>query len=381
MLSGEAILQILLIAAGAAVAVTVAGLLIARWRRRDSIAVQLWLVGLAAPLSMVLAVTAIAAQMYVSRHDLQVLLWVAGVSAVLSVAAALFLGYRVRAASAGLSAAARRVGDGQVVDADPTVWREFAEVSRQLAAASRELAEARRAAEALDATRRQFFAWVSHDLRTPLTGLRAMAEVLEEGATDDPQEYYRRIRLRVDSMNKLVDDLFALARLDEAGLILQVDEVELLDVVSDAVAEIGDYAAERRLRVVHDGVAGRVVRADPAEMTRVLVNLLSNSIRFAPAGSEVTVSAETADAGGTLISVTDRGPGVPIDQLDRIFEVGWRADAARGGPAGEGSSGDSLPASAGIGLPIVRGIVDAHGGEVRAINGPDGFRVTAWLPG
>ncbi|MBD0024172.1 two-component sensor histidine kinase [Gordonia pseudamarae] len=372
------------IVAIAAVCTTVVTALCAggvRWNARGSITSQIWLMAIASPLSVVAAVTVIAVQMYVSQHDFQVLLWVLGVSSVMSVAAATVVGRTARLSMVALRDSARRVGDGDVVGADGTGWKEFAEVSQQLADTSRRLASARREIEELDASRRQFFAWISHDLRTPLTGVRAMAEVLEEGVAADPGDYIRRIREQVDSMSRLVDDLFELSRLTESGLRLRCEPLELVDIVSDAVADVRVAAAERGMRIIHDGVHGITVWADPHEFTRVVVNLLTNSIKYAPRGSEILISARTDElTGNTVVSVADQGPGVADADLPSIFEVGWRADVART-PSSRDSSLSGSSSSAGLGLAIVRGIVQAHGGEVRAENVSGGFRLDVVLPG
>ncbi|HMS76267.1 HAMP domain-containing sensor histidine kinase [Gordonia sp. (in: high G+C Gram-positive bacteria)] len=381
MLHAWDIAQIVAIAAGCTVVVTAACIGLIRYNAHGSITSQIWLMAVASPLSVVASVTVIAVQMYVSQHDFQVLLWVLGVSAAMSVMAATVVGRTARSSMLTLRESARRIGDGDVIGTDGTGWKEFAEVSEQLSDTSRRLAAARKEIEELDASRRQFFAWISHDLRTPLTGLRAMAEVLEDGVAADPGDYIRRIRLQVGTMSRLVDDLFELSRLTEGGLRLRCEPLELVDVVSDSVSDVRAAATERGMRITHSGVAGITVWADPHELTRVVVNLLTNSIKYAPPGSEILISASVDDGTGrTVISVADQGPGVPDADLSNIFEVGWRADAART-PATADEAPEIGSSSAGLGLAIVRGIVEAHGGDVRAENITGGFRLDLSLPG
>lgn len=374
MLSPHDLLLVVATAAGCTAATTVLALLVLRLRPSRSLAFQLVVVVVAALASVVCSTLAIAALMYLSLHDLQVLMWVVGVSTALSLVAALLTARSASAALAGLQEAVVRVGRGDVVDARPDGGKEFAELSAQLAETSERLAAARAQIEHLDASRRQFFAWISHDLRTPLTGISALAEALDDGAVARPEEYVRRIRNQVGTMSRLVDDLFELSQLTSGTYRLRPENVELLDVVSDAVSDVHELAAAKDIRITHADVEGRMLRADPHELTRVVVNLLTNSIRHAPRGSEVLVSAAERD-GRLVLSVLDQGGGVDSDDLPYLFDVGWRASSART-PQAEptGSPG------AGLGLAIVRGIVRAHGGDVRAERAPQGFRLDVALP-
>ncbi|TPW93047.1 HAMP domain-containing histidine kinase, partial [Schumannella luteola] len=216
--------------------------------------------------------------------------------------------------------------------------------------------------------------WISHDLRTPLSGMRALAEALEAGVVDDPEDYLRRIRAQVESMNRLVDDLFELSKIDSGMLRLHRESVVLLDIVSDAASDVQQLAAERGVRITHAGVEGHVLWADAHELSRVVTNLLGNAIRHAPEGSEILISASRGDDERLVLSVLDHGSGVASEDLGRMFEIGWRADAARTTDAASGAAG------AGLGLAIVRGIARAHGGDVHAEHVPEGFRLNVVLP-
>ncbi|WP_394941103.1 sensor histidine kinase [Psychromicrobium sp. YIM B11713] len=390
MLSAADLLLIVGTAAGCTAVVALLTFLILRLNRRGAIFSQFAIVVIAAILSIICSTVAIAAEMYLSQHDLQVLLWVIGISAVMSLIAALLTARPARNAVIALRESAKRIGQGEVIDADSASWKEFAEVSTQLAEASERLAAARGELEQLDASRRQFFAWISHDLRTPLTGVSALAEALEEGIVEDPLEYIRQIRARTETMSRLVDDLFELSKLHSGTLQLRREEVELLDVVSDAVSDVQGLAVSRNIRITQSGVAGHMLWADPHELTRVIVNLLTNSIKYAPEGSEVLVSAQAQNDDRLTLSVLDQGHGVASEDLGRMFEVGWRASASRTpdsqGPQrttpGPEPSAVQQPGSsgAGLGLAIVRGIVEAHGGDVQAEHAVPGFRLTVILP-
>ena len=355
--------------AGATALVAVTVLLL--WRRA-SIVSRFAVVVVAAVVAIVTSTVVIAAEMYFSSHDLTVLLWVTGVSAVMSLVAAWIAGFAVRRSIRRLQDSARRVGAGEVIEARAGGGSELAGVSAQLADASARLAAARAELEELDAARRTFFAWISHDLRTPLAGVRALAEALDDGVAVDVPDYIRRIRQQADGMSHLVDDLFELSRLQSGVLRPRTEPVELGDLVSDAVADVSAQAAARGIGVGHGELCAARVEADPHLMNRVVVNLLINAIRFAPDGSEVTVSARRTCAGVELV-VSDQGPGVPPEHLGRMFEVGWRGDPAR-------TPGRSATAGAGLGLAIVRAIAEAHGGRVRAAHTPRGFDVVFALP-
>ncbi|QHC59570.1 HAMP domain-containing sensor histidine kinase [Rathayibacter sp. VKM Ac-2760] len=373
MLTGADILLVVSTTAVCTALVSALALLVLRINRNGSLASQLAVVVVATVAAITGSTIAIAGEMYVSPHDLSVLIWVALVSAAMSLAAALLIGRLGRRRIALLRDSARRVGDGGVVEADAGGWRELAELSAELADTSARLAAARAEVEQLDAARRQFFAWISHDLRTPLAGVRALAEALEAGVAADPAAYLRRLREQTDTMNRLVDDLFELSRLHTGALQLRRESVELLDIVSGAVADVRELALARRIRISHAGVAGQLLWADPHELTRVVVNLLANGIRHAPEGSEILVSADRDDRDRLILSVLDHGSGVAAEDLGRMFEVGWRASTTR-------SSDEPGSSGAGLGLAIVRGIVEAHGGDVRAAHVPDGFRLDVILP-
>lgn len=368
----DLVLVVVTIAVGT-LAVTAVAFGILRLNRRGSLASQLMIVVAAAIAAIALSTIAVVVEMYFSTHDLVVLGWVIGVSSAMSLAAAWATGRVARSSMAGLAESARRIGDGAIVEPGNPGSQEFATLAGQLAETSRRLAAARDEIDRLDAARRQFFAWISHDLRTPLAGIRVSAEALVEGMVADPDEYVRLIRDRADTLDLLVQDLFELSRLQSGSLRLRPELILLLDLVSESVADIDHVAAGRGVRIVQAGVDGHLLWADPRELGRVIVNLLTNAIHHAPPGSEILVSATTTDDDRLVLSVLDHGSGVAAEDLGRIFDVGWRAEAARSPDRG-GSAG------AGLGLAIVQGIVQAHGGEVTAQNLHPGFRLDVSLP-
>ena len=366
---------VLLITLCCSAAVTLLAHLFLRLRRQASIATQITLVVVTAVAAIACSTVVISAQMYLSEHDLHVLFAVLAVSVAVSLLAARLTGQSLRASVSAIRESALRIGDGDVVGAGAHSSREFGELSAQLADMSERLAGARQKIADMDASRREFFAWISHDLRTPLTGVRALAEALEAGVPGDRDQYIRQIRAQADVMSRMVDDLFALSQLDSGALRLAYENVDLLDAVSDAVSDVGHLARARGIRVDHAGVDRHTLRADPHGLARVLANLLTNSIKHAPAKSQILVTAHNPAPGALTLSVLDQGPGVPEADLERIFDVGWRGGSARTPVADQGGT-----SGAGLGLAIVRGIAVAHGGGARARNIDGGFRVDVEFP-
>ncbi|MFI9234841.1 HAMP domain-containing sensor histidine kinase [Streptomyces cinnamoneus] len=355
-----------------AVAAGLLGALALRALRHRSVAVSLTVVA-AVPVTAMLAGTlAVAWAMFLSSHDLTVVTTVCAMAAVVSLATALLLGRWVVARSAALTRAARSFDEGGFAAPDGGATAELAELGRELAATSARLAASRERERALDASRRELVAWISHDLRTPLAGLRAMSEALEDGVAEDPGRYFRQIRTEVDRLNALVGDLFELSRIHAGALPLHPSRMSVYDLVGDALAGAGPLAREHGVRLVGGEVDAVPVEVDGKEMTRVLGNLLVNAIRRTPADGTVAVAARRA-AGTVVVSVTDECGGIPEEDLPRVFDTGWRGSAART-PEAHGHGG------AGLGLAIVRGIVEAHAGRATVRNVPGGCRFEVTLP-
>lgn len=337
--------------------------------RRRSLSLHLTVVAAVGITAMLAGTLAVAQAMFLSGHDLSVVTTVVVMAAVVSLATALLLGRWVAARSRALALAARSFGDGGdfTSPGGPTT-AELTELSRELEATSAKLAESRERERALESSRRELVAWISHDLRTPLAGLRAMSEALEDGVAADPARYLRQIRTEVERLNGMVGDLFELSRIHAGTLALSPSRISLYDLVSDALAGADPLAREHGVRLVGDRVAAVPVEVDSKEMSRVLGNLLVNAIRRTPADGTVAVAAEHR-AEGVVLSVTDSCGGIPEEDLPRVFDTGWRGTHARTPPAG-----------AGLGLAIVRGIVEAHAGRATVRNVPGGCRFEVVLP-
>jgi len=223
-------------------------------------------------------------------------------------------------------------------------------------------------------TRRELVAWVSHDLRTPLAGMRAMAEALEDGFVEDPQRYLSRMRVEVDRLSGMVDDLFELSRLQAGTITFENQRLSLREVVSDVIASTEPLAQAQGVTLTGSAERDAVVRGDQRELARALSNLVVNAIRHTPSDGTVEVHADICNEraqDAITVTVTDGCGGIPDADLHRVFDVGWRGANAR---TPEPASG------AGLGLAIVRGIVEAHNGEVNVGNVPGGCRFEVRIP-
>ncbi|MFE0102503.1 sensor histidine kinase [Streptomyces sp. NPDC059009] len=337
--------------------------------RRRSLTASLAVVAAVAVGAMFAGTLAVAQAMFLSSHDLTVVTTVVAMAAVVSLVTALLLGRWVVGRSRALTLAARSFGDdgGFTAPVGPAT-AELAALSRELAATSAKLTESRERERLLETSRRELVAWISHDLRTPLAGLRAMAEALEDGVAADPDRYLRQIRTEVERLNGMVSDLFELSRIHAGALALVPSRISLYDLVGDALAGADPLAREHGVKLVGDRVEPVPVDVDGKEMSRVLGNLLVNAIRRTPADGTVAVTAERAPD-GVVLSVSDGCGGIPEEDLPRVFDTGWRGTHARTPPAG-----------AGLGLAIVRGIVEAHEGRATVRNIPGGCCFEVTLP-
>jgi signal transduction histidine kinase len=367
--------DLLFIALYAAAGAAVAGLLGAfalRLLRNRSLALSLAVVASVTVAAMLAGTLSVAWAMFLSSHDLRVVVLVCMMAAAVSLAVAFVLGRRVVAGSRALTAATRALGDGgglaPFAPPDGAMASELADLGRELAATSAKLATSRERERALESSRRELVAWISHDLRTPLAGLRAMAEALEDGIAEDPVRYHVQIRTEVERLSAMVGDLFELSRIQAGAIPLSLSRMSVYDLVDDAMAGADPLAREHGVRLVGDGVEPVPVEVDGREMTRVLSNLLVNAIHRTPADGTVAVAAHR-EADSVVLSVTDGCGGIPSEDLPRVFDTGWRGTGARTPPAG-----------AGLGLAIVRGIVEAHQGRAAVTNVPGGCRFEVVLP-
>lgn len=239
--------------------------------------------------------------------------------------------------------------------------------TRTLLRTAVEESSARTAQAEVERERRQLVAGVSHDLRSPLAGIRALAESVEDGVAGDPGAALRQIRTEVDRLDRMVADLLALSHL-QSGAAMDLSAGDLHDLVSDALAAIRPRAGE--VEVTGEAPAGLVVRGDVRQLGRVLDNLLDNAVRHTSAGGRVHVRARRVGE-RAVIEVSDGCGGIPEAERERIFEAGYQGSRARTPGRGRG---------AGLGLAIVAEIVERHAGTVSVGDAEDGCCLRVELP-
>jgi two-component system phosphate regulon sensor histidine kinase PhoR len=208
----------------------------------------------------------------------------------------------------------------------------------------------------LEEIRRDFVANVSHELKTPLTNVRGFAEAIAED--DEVPEVQRgfanRIVANAARMQALVDDLLDLSRIESGAWRPEPVDLDLSAVAREVWGTFDEKPADTGVKLELNVPDGHVVCADPDALRQILRNLFDNALRYAPAGTAVTVSTRR-DGEMDRIHVEDSGPGIPAAHLKRVFERFYRVDAARSREAG----------GTGLGLSIVKHLVAAHGGDIR----------------
>jgi len=200
----------------------------------------------------------------------------------------------------------------------------------------------------------EVLAIVSHDLRTPLSTIALGTTLLEDASQPDADRTHviEMIKRAADRMERLIKDLQEVGRLD-AGRTLRVDtrSVDLAALLREACEALHVQAGAKQLVVACDLPAPPLaVRADPDRICQVLGNLIGNAIKFTPRGGRITLAARR-DGSEVRVSVTDEGPGIPAEDLSRVFEPYWQAPG-------------TARLGAGIGLKIAKGLVEAHGGRI-----------------
>jgi two-component system phosphate regulon sensor histidine kinase PhoR len=214
-----------------------------------------------------------------------------------------------------------------------------------------------------DQIRRDFVANVSHELRTPLTAIRGYVEALSDGASaDDSRRFLEIIARHAHRMERLVSDLLRLARLDAGQETLEMVSCEVDGLARTVIADLSPALDARRQRVeVSIAPGAGTLRADPPKVHDALRNLVANASSYAPEGTTIRIDARAED-GRVALTVSDQGPGIPDEDLARVFERFYRVEKSRARD----------PGGTGLGLAIVKHLVELHGGSVRAANRPEG---------
>lgn len=271
-----------------------------------------------------------------------------------------------------LDAAAGRVAEGDLTTRlDVAGNDEIARLAHSFNSMARSLQEVDEAKRRLEQTRRDLVAWVSHDLRTPLTSMRVMLEAMADGMVSDPettQRYLKSSLGEIEHLSHLIDDLFDLAQLDVGHLKLDFQPTSLRDLVSDT---LGSMMPRARSRQIH--LSGQVELDDdlitiaPDKIQRVLYNLVQNAITYTPAGEAVTIRVSREHASQPVpavrVDVANSGVHIPQEELPNLFQSFYRGEKSRRAQDGE--------RGVGLGLAIARGFVQAHGGHIWAESSPE----------
>jgi signal transduction histidine kinase len=371
-MGGSEILHLAALLLPAAVATVTAALVARPLLARASFAQGLVAVAVIAVAVGVANLWVLAELMFVSAHDATLVAILLLYSVGAGVGAALVLARTSVRAVARLGETASELADGDLqarvgsLEAGP----ELQHLARTLDAMAQRLQVSLERERSLETRRRDLVTAASHDLRTPLAGLRAMVEAIEDGVVDDPptiRRYLGEIRRSVEILAGLVDDLFELTQLDAVAIDAEVERARLADVIRSAVGACRAQATEKGL-MLEEHIDGTGEALCSPRLVRVLQNILQNAIRHTPADGTVRIEARRRDS-AIEITVKDDGEGIPAELRERVFEPFWRGDAAR-----------STPGS-GLGLALARRIIETLGGEITIEDGTErGARFRVLIP-
>lgn len=282
-------------------------------------------------------------------------------------AVAWFFGRTVIAPLSATSEAARQVAAGNLQITLPSSRvREVADLNAAFETMSAELRASLEQQAEVEQERRMLISSVAHDLRTPLFSLRGSLEGLEKGVADTPEKRNRYIAVaqeKADALERLIADLFAYTRLEYLDQTPSREPLNFGDLMHQVVSGLRPQAEVKGVDlVVRTPPSGSCAALGDAHLlTRALMNLLDNALRYTPEGG--TIEVECLSQGGELVfTVTDSGPGIPEGDLPHIFTPLFRGETSRNRRTG----------GAGLGLTIAHRILQAHGGDLRAANAPTG---------
>ena len=385
---------ILTLTTGCCALVGLAGLLAVRLLRPRSLRLSVVLAGLVPVIAVAVSVLVNVNKMFLSGHDSAVVLVALAWAVVIAGGLTVVVGHSVSVGALAVREGLRRLDDTQ----DPGLGTgrrpvpqarhrigtstapagaapaELASLAAELDVIRERLESSRSREQALEQSRRELVAFMSHDLRTPLAGLRALAEGIEDGVIDDVPAAMLRIRSTVDRLSLLVEDLFELSRVTGGGHRRPRRLVSLAEVAMDVLSEAGDHARSRGVQLAYDlpDAHDRLpVLGDADELVRAMTNLVANAVRHTATGGAVHLVGNRGTDGQIRIAVVDSCGGIPDADLAHVFEAGWRGSPARTPDDG----------GAGLGLAIARGVVESHDGRLRVQNVDGGCSFELALPG
>jgi signal transduction histidine kinase len=260
----------------------------------------------------------------------------------------------VHAIREGLTAVSHGERDVKI---ETGVRDELSELAQEANAMIARLRAEEAARDQSEVARRNLVAAVSHDLRTPITSLRLLAEAVGDDIVVDPETrrgYLERMRTHIDALSALIDDLFELSRLEAGDISWSLEQVPLAELVGETVEAMRVQAEAKGVAVVAEvPPALRPAQANPEKLQRVLFNLIQNAIRHTPADGSVVVRAEPV-ADRIEVEVADSGDGIAPEERERVFTAFYRG----------GTDSARTSSGAGLGLAVSRAIVEAHGGRI-----------------
>ena len=330
-------------------------------RRSTRLVITVFALSLVSLVVVVFGLAITANRMFISDHDLTIVLIVLGFGLLAA------LGFAVSASAAltsdlrAMAATTDEVAHGDLTArTDVTRADEIGRLALGIDEMAGRLEESAIARAQEDERRRQFFAAVGHDLRTPLASAQVAVEALRDGVAADPDRYYVSLQRDIGALHALVDDLFLLARIQSGDLSIESMPTDLTDVADEAIEVLLPVATKENVELVLDAPTRVIISTGPEAVSRVMRNLLDNAIRYAPAGSAVTV--EVSQNGGASVIVRDEGPGFSEEFVVHAFDSFSRSDRDRNRETG----------GSGLGLAIAQGFVVALDGEIWAEPGPGG---------
>jgi two-component system sensor histidine kinase SaeS len=323
-----------------------------------SIRTQLLLISVLVAVLVVVNIGFVGYLMFISTHDLGLLIGLIVFSLGLSIIASLYLSRPTTVNIQEVISAVRQINAGSLQASVPVVSQdEVGELAVAFNAMVQRLQESLSRERGLEKTRRELIEAVSHDLRTPLSSIRAMIESINDGVvTDDAtiKRYLHTAQSEIENLSQLVNDLFEVSQIDAGLLKLHTDSVLLQRLILETVETMTAQAASGQL-----SLNGQVdnelspVKVDSTRVQRVLYNLVQNAIRHTPPDGSINIRA--IDLGDAVeVQVADTGDGIPAQELTKVFERSYRSEHSRSRQYG----------GAGLGLSIAKGIVEAHGGRI-----------------
>ncbi len=303
--------------------------------------------------------TSMMAQLYTDYRSgfNEALLYASLAAGAVAVVLSIIFSRRVIAPVRAMAAASERISDGHY---DERVCVSGSDELAHFAARFNEMAEK---LEQVEAMRRRLIGDVSHELRTPLTTIKGSMEGLMDGVLPATAETYQQIHVEADRLNRLVDDLQELSRVEAHAYQLNCAPVDVASLLQTAIKRMTVRAQAKSIALAAELPAALpLIQGDADRLLQVLTNLMGNAVQYSPEGTSVVVSAQRL-AHEVQVAVKDAGIGIPPDHLPHIFDRFYRVDPSRSRRAGGGS---------GIGLTIARALVEAHGGRIWAESAGDG---------